>query len=54
MKKKKICVVLADYYPDISNMLMEGSFRELKAAENENIIEIGGEPSMSPGFLKYL
>jgi 6,7-dimethyl-8-ribityllumazine synthase len=52
MKKKKICVVLADYYPDISNMLMEGSFRELKAAENENIIEIGGEPIHVPGIFE--
>ena len=50
--KKKICVVLADYYPDISNMLMEGSFRELKAAENENIIEIGGEPIHVPGIFE--
>ena len=52
MQKKKICVVLADYYPDISNMLMEGSFRELKAAENENIIEIGGEPIHVPGIFE--
>ena len=50
--KKKICVVVADYYPDISNMLMEGSFRELKAAENENIIEIGGEPIHVPGIFE--
>ena len=50
--KKKICVVLADYYPDISNMLMEGSFRELQAAENENIIEIGGDPIHVPGIFE--
>ena len=50
--KKKICVVIADYYPDISNMLVEGSFRELQAAENENIIEIGGEPIHVPGIFE--
>ena len=31
---------------------MEGSFRELKAAENENIIEIGGEPIHVPGIFE--
>ena len=41
--KKKICVVIADYYPDISKMLLDGSFRELQAAESKNIIEIGDD-----------
>jgi 6,7-dimethyl-8-ribityllumazine synthase len=50
--KKKICVVLADYYPDISNMLYEGSFRELQAAENENIIEIGDDAIHVPGIFE--
>ena len=52
MKKKKICVVLADYYPDISNMLVEGSFRELQAAEKQNIIEIGDDPIHVPGIFE--
>ena len=50
--KKKICVVLADYYPDISKMLVEGSFRELQAAENKNIIEIGDDPIHVPGIFE--
>ena len=50
--KKKICVVLADYYPDISNMLVEGSFRELQAAEKQNIIEIGDDPIHVPGIFE--
>ena len=50
--KKKICVVIADYYPDISNMLVEGSFRELQAAEKQNIIEIGDDPIHVPGIFE--
>jgi 6,7-dimethyl-8-ribityllumazine synthase len=50
--KKRICVVLADYYPDISNMLVEGSFRELQAAEKQNIIEIGDDPIHVPGIFE--
>ena len=50
--KKKICVILADYYPDISEMLLEGSFRELKAAKKANIIEIGDDPIHVPGIFE--
>ena len=50
--KKKICVVLADYYPNISNMLVEGSFRELQAAEKQNIIEIDEDPIHVPGIFE--
>ena len=39
--KKKICLVLADYYPDITNMLMEGSTRRILDAESNNILKIG-------------
>ena len=39
--KKKICLVLADYYPDITNMLVEGSTREILDAESKNILKIG-------------
>ena len=38
--KKKICLVLADYYPDITNMLVEGSTREILDAESKNILKI--------------
>ncbi len=38
--KKKICLVLADYYPDITNMLMEGSTRKILDAESKNILKI--------------
>ncbi len=33
-------------------MLYEGSFRELQAAENENIIEIGDDPIHVPGIFE--
>ena len=50
--KKKICVILADYYPDISKMLLEGSFRELKTAEKANIIKISDDPIYVPGIFE--
>jgi 6,7-dimethyl-8-ribityllumazine synthase len=50
--KKKICIVIADYYPNISNMLVDGSFRELQAAENKNIIEIGDDIIHVPGIFE--
>ena len=50
--KKKICVVIADYYPDISKMLLDGSFRELQAAESKNIIEIGDDSIHVPGIFE--
>ena len=50
--KKKICVILADYYPDISKMLLKGSFRELKTAEKANIIEISNDPIYVPGIFE--
>ncbi len=50
--KKKICVVLADYYPDVSEMLVKGLFRELQAAENKNIIEIGDDIIHVPGIFE--
>ena len=50
--KKKICVVIADYYPDISKMLLDGSFRELQATENKNIIEIVDDPIHVPGIFE--
>ena len=50
--KKKICLVIADYYPDISKMLLDGSFRELQATENKNIIEIGDNPIHVPGIFE--
>ena len=50
--KKKICLVIADYYPDISKMLLDGSFRELQAAESKNIIEIGDDSIHVPGIFE--
>ena len=50
--KKKICVVLADYYPDVSEMLVKGLFRELKTAKNKNIIKIADNPILVPGVFE--
>ena len=50
--KKKICLVLADYYPDITNMLMEGSTREILNAKSKNILKIGHDPIHVPGVFE--
>ena len=50
--KKKICIVLADYYPDITDMLVEGSTREILDAESKNILKIGHDPIHVPGVFE--
>ena len=51
--KKKICTVLADYYPDITDMLVEGSTREILNAESKNILKIGhDDPIHVPGVFE--
>ena len=50
--KKKICLVLADYYPDITNMLVEGSTREILDAESKNILKIGQDQIHVPGVFE--
>ena len=37
--KKKICVVLADYYKDVSNMLLEGATKEILDEKSNGIIK---------------
>ena len=36
---KKICVVLADYYKDVANMLLEGATKEILDEESNGIIK---------------
>jgi 6,7-dimethyl-8-ribityllumazine synthase len=50
--KKKICLVLADYYPDITNMLVEGSTREILDAESKNILKISHDSIHVPGVFE--
>ena len=50
--KKKICIVLADYYPDITDMLVEGSTRKILDAESKNILKIGHDPIHVPGVFE--
>ena len=50
--KKKICLVLADYYPDITDMLVEGSTREILDAESKDILKIGRDPIHVPGIFE--
>ena len=50
--KKKISIVLADYYPDITDMLMKGSTREILDAESKNILKIGHDPIHVPGIFE--
>ena len=37
--KKKLCVVLADYYKDVANMLLEGATKEILDEESNGIIK---------------
>ena len=50
--KKKICVVLSDYYPDITDMLEKGFFREIQKVEFKNIFKIGHNPIHVPGIFE--
>jgi 6,7-dimethyl-8-ribityllumazine synthase len=37
--KKKLCIVLADYYDNITDLLVEGASKKIKQAESKNIIK---------------
>ena len=37
--KKKLCVVLADYYKDVANMLLEGATKEILDEQSNGIIK---------------
>ena len=37
--KKKLCVVLADYYDDITKLLVKGAVEEIQQAESKGIIK---------------
>ena len=50
--KKKICIVLADYYPDITDMLLEGSTRKILDAKSKNILKIGHDSIRVPGVFE--
>ena len=50
--KKKICVVLADYYPNITDMLEKGFFREIQKEEFKNILKNGYNPIHVPGIFE--
>ena len=40
--RKKICIVKANYYPDISDMLLKGTLNALEKYEYYNPIEVPG------------
>ena len=40
--KKKICIVIADYYPDISKMLLKGAYKALEKFEYNEPIHVPG------------
>ena len=50
--KKKICIVLADYYPDITDMLVKGSTRKILDAESKNKLKIGHDSIHVPGVFE--
>ena len=49
---KKICIVAADYYEDITKMLLNGAIREIKRRETKKILEITHEPIYVPGIFE--
>ena len=49
---KKICIVAANYYEDITKMLLNGAIREIKRRETKKILEITHEPIYVPGIFE--
>ena len=49
---KKICIVAANYYEDITKMLLNGAISEIKRRENKKILEISHEPIYVPGIFE--
>jgi 6,7-dimethyl-8-ribityllumazine synthase len=49
---KKICIVAANYYEDITKMLLNGAIREIKRRETKKILEIAHEPIYVPGIFE--
>ena len=50
--KKKICIVLADYYKDITNMLLKGSSNQIKEEEAQHKLNIIQESIYVPGVFE--
>ena len=48
----KICIVAANYYEDITKMLLNGAIREIKRRETKKILEITHEPIYVPGIFE--
>ena len=40
--KKKVCIVVADYYPDISDMLLKGALKALDKYEYDEPMHVQG------------
>ena len=49
---KKICIVAANYYEDITKMLLNGAIREIKRRETKKILEITHELIYVPGIFE--
>jgi len=49
---KKICIVAADYYKDITKMLLNGALNEIKKEEYKKIVEIAEKPILVPGIFE--
>jgi len=49
---KKICIVAANYYEDITKMLLNGAIREIKRRETKKILEITHKPIYVPGIFE--
>ena len=47
--KKKICIVVANFYPDITDMLEKGSVQKLIESKHKSKLNIGYDLIYVPG-----
>ena len=50
--KKKICIIIADYYPDITKMLMSGVLKEIQKHNLKSNLKILNKPILVPGVFE--
>ena len=49
---KKICIVAANYYEDITKMLLKGAITEIKKTESKKILEVATDPILVSGIFE--
>jgi len=49
---KKICIVAANYYEDITKMLLKGAIAQIKNTKSKKILEVAADPILVPGIFE--